>query len=323
MSWPYDDLPGRLADVLGITRRAVTTRASAAPCPNGCVGCGHGHGAGDLDVALVCGAEALDTKRRLKKAGVRRPGRSAIPSRRRSRSRRPSPLRWPTRCSRPGSPSPPGTWPDGLGSGRCPRRVPPPHRRPAGAHVGVAARNPNAWFPMAHDVAELIVPAPRTAWSAIPTPDHDVDHGRGHGRRPDPGHPRGRRSAGCARRSPGLPAGWAEAHDAVVRGRARRPVRARPPWTAPSPGRWAPPGWASTTSPIWTSTPCFSSSVHFAADTLGLDPVGDGRSVTVTGGLPYAGGAASNYLAHAVATMVGGCGPIPVRSGWSRAWACT
>ena len=31
----------------------------------------------------------------------------------------------------------------------------------------------------------------------------------------------------------------------------------------------------------------------------------DGRAVTVTGGLPYAGGAASNYLAHAVATMVG------------------
>ena len=50
---------------------------------------------------------------------------------------------------------------------------------------------------------------------------------------------------------------------------------------------------------------CFSSSVHFAADALGIDPLADGRSVTVTGGLPYAGGAASNYLAHAVATMAG------------------
>ncbi len=50
---------------------------------------------------------------------------------------------------------------------------------------------------------------------------------------------------------------------------------------------------------------CFSSSVHFAADALGIDPLTDPRGVTVTGGLPYAGGAASNYLTHAVATMVG------------------
>jgi acetyl-CoA C-acetyltransferase len=45
--------------------------------------------------------------------------------------------------------------------------------------------------------------------------------------------------------------------------------------------------------------------VNFAGDALGIDPLADLRPITVTGGLPYAGGAASNYLTHAVATMVG------------------
>jgi acetyl-CoA C-acetyltransferase len=50
---------------------------------------------------------------------------------------------------------------------------------------------------------------------------------------------------------------------------------------------------------------CFASSLHFAADALGIDPVADGRSVTVTGGLPFAGGPASNYVTHALTSMVG------------------
>ena len=50
---------------------------------------------------------------------------------------------------------------------------------------------------------------------------------------------------------------------------------------------------------------CFASSLHFAADALGIDLRADDRPVTVTGGLPFAGGAASNYLAHALTTMVG------------------
>lgn len=48
---------------------------------------------------------------------------------------------------------------------------------------------------------------------------------------------------------------------------------------------------------------CFGSSLHFATDALGLDPVTDGRRLSVTGGLPYAGGPASNYVTHALASM--------------------
>ena len=48
---------------------------------------------------------------------------------------------------------------------------------------------------------------------------------------------------------------------------------------------------------------CFASSVHLALDALGL-AADDARGVTVTGGLPFAGGAGSNYQTHAIAAMV-------------------
>jgi acetyl-CoA C-acetyltransferase len=47
---------------------------------------------------------------------------------------------------------------------------------------------------------------------------------------------------------------------------------------------------------------CFASSVNFARDALGL-AADDPRGLTVTGGLPYHGGAGSDYLTHSIATM--------------------
>ncbi|MDZ7731930.1 MAG: hypothetical protein U5R31_01375 [Acidimicrobiia bacterium] len=48
---------------------------------------------------------------------------------------------------------------------------------------------------------------------------------------------------------------------------------------------------------------CFGSSIRFALDALGLSP-DDSRGVTVTGGLPFAGGPGSGYMLHSIATMV-------------------
>src|SRR5437588_1934818 len=48
---------------------------------------------------------------------------------------------------------------------------------------------------------------------------------------------------------------------------------------------------------------CFASSVLFARDALGFkDGVYD-RPITVTGGLPFSGGAGSDYMTHSIATM--------------------
>lgn len=48
---------------------------------------------------------------------------------------------------------------------------------------------------------------------------------------------------------------------------------------------------------------CFPSAVQIARDMVGI-PEDDPRPLTVTGGLPYAGGPGNNYSMHAIATMV-------------------
>ncbi len=48
---------------------------------------------------------------------------------------------------------------------------------------------------------------------------------------------------------------------------------------------------------------CFPSAVQLALDALGLKP-DDPRPLTVTGGLPYAGGPGNNYVTHSIATTV-------------------
>ena len=48
---------------------------------------------------------------------------------------------------------------------------------------------------------------------------------------------------------------------------------------------------------------CFPSAVQIGRDALGIDP-DDPRPLTVTGGLPYHGGPANNYVMHAIATTM-------------------
>ncbi|MBI1239625.1 MAG: acetyl-CoA acetyltransferase [Alphaproteobacteria bacterium] len=48
---------------------------------------------------------------------------------------------------------------------------------------------------------------------------------------------------------------------------------------------------------------CFSSAVEIGAAELGLS-LDDPRGLTITGGLPYFGGAGNNYVMHSIATMV-------------------
>jgi acetyl-CoA C-acetyltransferase len=48
---------------------------------------------------------------------------------------------------------------------------------------------------------------------------------------------------------------------------------------------------------------CFASSLHFAKDALGIAE-DDSRPLTVTGGLPYFGGAGNGYLSHSIGSMI-------------------
>ncbi len=49
---------------------------------------------------------------------------------------------------------------------------------------------------------------------------------------------------------------------------------------------------------------CFPCAVTSACEALGLDPLGDPRPLTMTGGLPFFGGPGNNYSLHGIASMV-------------------
>ena len=58
---------------------------------------------------------------------------------------------------------------------------------------------------------------------------------------------------------------------------------------------------------------CFPAAVELAMDSLGLvgRTGGDDRPLTVTGGLPFAGGPGNNYVTHSIAAMVDACRADP------------
>ena len=61
---------------------------------------------------------------------------------------------------------------------------------------------------------------------------------------------------------------------------------------------------------------CFPVAVEIGAEELGLS-LDDPRGLTVTGGLPYAGGPGNNYAMHSIADDdAASCGPSRAPMGW-------
>lgn len=307
MSWPYDDLPARLADGLGIAPRHRLLSGIGGTVPQQLVDdAAAAMLAGDLDVAVVCGAEALDTRRRVFMAGEE--------------------LAWSHRAAE----EPPFPFEAPFHPAEVAHDVfqawltfavrdvarraalgadPDRYRRELGEMLapltGVAAANPHAWFPTARSAAEIAEPTARNRMVGYPYTKYmvavmDVDMAAAvvlatHAAAERLGVPRDRRV---------YLRGWAYATDPVYL--AEHPDLARSPAMA----------WAigealdrAGTGPERVAHldlySCFGSSLHFAADALRLDPLADGRPLSVTGGLPYAGGPASNYVTHALAAMAG------------------
>ena len=252
---------------------------------------------------------------------------TATPTRRRSRSRRRSiPPRSPTRCSRRGSPSPLcDVGPAGPPRHRA-RRLPAGDRRAHGPDdrggggqpvrlVPGRARRPRSWSPR----------PPRTAWSATRTPSTRCRSWTSTWPAAlVAGQPRGRRPPRRARRAAGLPARLGLRLPTPCTWPSTPSPGARRPWPRCTPPRWrgagaghrrpGPPRPLLAASRRRCTSPC---------DALGLD-ADDPRGVTVTGGLPFAGGAGSNYLTHAIAAMVDApAGRSRLGRAWSPASACT
>jgi acetyl-CoA C-acetyltransferase len=304
-SWQYDDPAGRLCAQLGIVPKHQYYSGIGGTTPQVLVD--HAADAivdGDLDVAIVCGAEALDTVRRLKKAGEKPQWSYKDPE------RKPFPFEAPFHPAEVAHEVFQAYTTFALWD--VARRAhlgisPDEYRRQIGELFApmttIAAANPYAWFPVERSAEEIVTATPDNRMVAYPYTKYsisvmDVDLA---GAIVIASHESADRL--------GVPAdqrvylrGWCYATDPV--------------YVAEHEPTWASPAMAAASAEALRVADrgiddiahldlysCFPSSVSFALDALGLAR-DDPRGVTVTGGLPFFGGAGSDYLTHSIVTMV-------------------
>jgi acetyl-CoA C-acetyltransferase len=304
-SWQYDDPPARLCDRLGIEPKHRLYSGIGGTTPQVLVDDAAGAIVdGDLDVAIVCGAEALDTVRRMRKAGER-PAWSFKP-----RDKRPFPFEAPFHPAEIAHQVFQAYTTFALWdiARRAHLAVTPDDYRASMGELfapmtAIAARNPFAWFPVERDARELVDATPDNRMVAYPYTKYlisvmDVDLA---GAIVLTSHEAAER-LGVPPEQRVYLRGWCYGSDPV--------------YVAEHEPLWGSPAMAATSAEALRVADvgiddvayidlysCFPSSVAFALDALGLEP-DDKRGFTVTGGLPYFGGAGSDYLTHSIATIV-------------------
>lgn len=304
-SWPYDDPVGRLATRLGADPRQRVYSGIGGTTPQQLVSAiAEDVLRGDTELALVVGAEALYSLRQIKKAGERAAWSHRDPE------KKPFPFEAMPHASEIAHEVFQAYLTFALldiarraARGTSPQQ----HVAEIGATLAsmssVAAANPHAWFPTARSAAELVTPRPDNRMVAYPYTKHTVSV-------MDVDMAAAVVVASVAKADAlGVPEdkrvylrGWAYGTDAWYPA-ARAELGASPAMRAVSAAALTGAGIGVDDLSAFDLYSCFASSVHFACDALGLSPT-DPRGLTVTGGLPFAGGPASNYMLHSIAAMV-------------------
>ncbi|HLG01912.1 MAG TPA: acetyl-CoA acetyltransferase [Acidimicrobiia bacterium] len=305
-SWQYDDPVGRLCERLGFDPRFREYAGIGGTRPQQLINdAAAAILRGESDVAVVTGAEALDTKRRLKKQGER-PAWSF-----RDASPPPFPFEAPFHPAEIAHEVFQAwlTFPlFDVGRRAALGVAPDEYRRQIGELLApmtaVAAANPFAWFPVERSAAELMTPSPDNRLvgypytklsvsvmdvdmaAAVILASHEAADALG-----VPPHQRVYLRGWCYAEDPH----YVAEHESFATSPAMRAAGAEALRMA---------GVGVDEIAHFDLYSCFASSVFYGLDALGLAP-GDPRGVTVTGGLPFAGGAGSNYMTHAVAAMAG------------------
>jgi acetyl-CoA C-acetyltransferase len=303
-TWQYDDAVARLSERIGAAPRTRHYSGIGGTTPQVLVnGQCEAILRGDVDLSLVTGAEALATQRKLKQRGER-PTYSFKPADKRS-------FPWE-------APFHPAEVAHDVFQAWLTFAVFDNARR---GHLGVgldeyrsrlgrllapmteiAAANPNAWFRVARDADEIVTAGPENRMVGYPYTKYmisimDVDMAAAvvlasEAKADELGVPLDNRV---------YPRGWCYATDPVYLAEHDELWR--------SPAMVAASGEALRVAGVGVDDvahldlySCFGSSVNFARDALGLAD-DDSRPVTVTGGLPYHGGAGSDYMTHSIAQM--------------------
>jgi len=306
MSWSYSDAPGELAARLGATPGHTVYSSIGGETPQRLVNeTAQEIVEGRIRIALLAGAEALDSRRLARKLGAQLPW---------------SPRGTPQRID--GDNRPGFNEIEARHGATMPTRVYPlfenairanlglsiaEHRRRLGElcsrFAAVAAENPYAWFPAGHSPGEITLvradnrmvgfPYPKLMNAIIET---------------DQAAALIMMSSETARELGVTEDRWMYLHgcgDATDKWFVSERVNyhSSPAILAATQRAMGMAGIGVDDVARFDLYSCFPSAVQMGLDALELMP-DDPRPLTVTGGLPYAGGPGNNYVMHSIATMV-------------------
>ena len=307
MSWTYDDAAQRLGELVGAAPGFAETSVLAGTAGQRLVNSAAERMlAGSSELALVVGGEALNTRRRLSAAGLPMPWSHPAehaPSAPINLDEWVSPTEWAHDVLQPSVTFAALDSALQAASGRSPEEHVALEGRLLSGLSAVAARNEHAWFPVYRPPEEVTTVTDTNRMISSPYAKYmvaimDVDMAAAllmttHRKADELGIPADQRV---------YVRGWSFGRDAThLAGRASL-SRSRAMELA-SRDALQQAGIGIDDVAHLDLYSCFASSVLFATNALGIDS-DDARGLTVTGGLPYHGGPASNYTTHAIAEMV-------------------
>lgn len=303
-SWQYDDPVGRLAERIGADPKHGLYTGIGGTVPQTRLNeTAEAIMRGELDCALITGAEALASVRKAMKAGERTAWSFPDPD------KKPFPFEAPFHPAELAHEVLQAWLTFALFDNARRAHLDMPldaHRVALGEMFApmteIAAANPDAWFRIARSVDEIVTASPDNRMVGYPYTKYmvsimDVDMAAAfvmcsEAKADELGVPADRRV---------YPRGWCYVED--------------PYYVAEHPFLWKSPGMEEASREAFRMAgtgvddiahfdlySCFGSSLCFARDALELH-ANDPRPVTVTGGLPYHGGPGSNYVTHSIAQM--------------------
>jgi acetyl-CoA C-acetyltransferase len=305
LSWSYTDAPGMLATSLGAEPKHTVYSPIGGETPQRLINeTAQAIAEGRIRLALLAGCEVMESRRLARKQDAKLPWERSTPQRVDGESR-------------PGF-----TETEARHGAATPTRVYPLFENAIRASLGlsleehrlrlgnlcsrfaaVAAENPYAWFPDTHEPEEIANVRPDNRMVGFPYPKlmnaiMEVDQSAAV-----------IMTGSDTARELGIPEDrWVYVHgcgDAIEKWFVSERVNYHksPAIRAATQRALGAAGIGAEDVSAFDIYSCFPSAVQLGLDALGVKP-DDPRPLTVTGGLPYAGGPGNNYVMHSVATMV-------------------
>ncbi len=308
MAWAYDDLPARVAELCGAKPREAEELPGGGEGPIVLLNrVANRIAAGQIQIALLCGAEAVYSRRKARTDGVKltswTAGGDRLPSFLLSMKPFANALE-----QRHGVRNPVDMYPvyENALRARAGRSI-EAHQRYVAALLAryseVAAGNPFSWFPEPRSAAQIHTVDARNRWIGFPYPKFmnaimEVDQGAAAIVMSESAADR----LGIAREKRVHFLGGASAQDGWSAAE-RVDLASSPAMAAIVRQTQAHAALGISDVDLFDLYSCFPCAIEFALDALGLTTT-DPRSPTQTGGLAHHGGPGNNYAMHGLANTV-------------------